>query len=195
MVVSNPVSKKRVNFYNRLNKIMPVDSGGRVLNNVGGPVADKLAFIKDYKFVLAFENSSYPGYTTEKILEPLFTQSLPVYWGNPQVQLDFNSHRFINYHDFANEDKLIDHLVALSDDAERAVDMLVQPVFSDNKIPEYIDDKNVLAFLDKIVGGIGIKKTIAASYKKYIHIAKRSYNQGWQHFEKYYLNKIKTPKG
>ncbi len=70
MVVSNPGSKKRINFYNKLNKVMPVDSGGRVLNNVGGPVTDKLAFIKDYKFVLAFENSSYAGYTTEKILEP-----------------------------------------------------------------------------------------------------------------------------
>lgn len=194
MVVSNPGSKKRINFYNKLNKVIPVDSGGRVLNNVGGPVTDKLGFIKDYKFVLAFENSSYPGYTTEKILEPFFTDCIPVYWGNKEISLDFNPHRFINYHDFGNEDKLIEHLVDLYNDNERAVDILMQPIFNNNAIPEYIDDTKVLMFLDKIVEGIGTRKTIASSYKKYVHIAKRSYNQGWRHFEKYYLNKLKAAK-
>ena len=72
-----------------------VDSGGKFLNNVGGPVTDKLSFIKDYKFVISFENSSYPGYTTEKILEPMLVNSIPVYWGNPLVYNDFNYRTYI----------------------------------------------------------------------------------------------------
>jgi hypothetical protein len=73
--------------------------------------------------------------------------------------------------------------------------MLIQPVFNNNKAPECVEDKNVLVFFEKIVNGIGTKKPIASSYKKYIHVAKRSYNRGWRHFEKYYLNKIKPAKG
>ena len=77
-----------------------------MLNNVGGPVADKLAFISEYKFVIAFENSSYPGYTTEKILDPFLVCSIPVYWGNPLIENDFNKMAFLNYFDFDSESDL-----------------------------------------------------------------------------------------
>ena len=38
-----------------------VDLGGRWMNNVGGPVADKAAFQSRCKFAIAFENASSPG--------------------------------------------------------------------------------------------------------------------------------------
>jgi hypothetical protein len=96
MVVSNGNSKMRNSFYKFLAKKESIDSGGKFLNNVGGPVKDKLDFIKDYKFVISFENSSYKGYTTEKILEPFLVNSIPIYWGNKSVDLDFNSKAFLN---------------------------------------------------------------------------------------------------
>lgn len=43
-----------------------VDSGGRHRNNVGGLVKDKYEFDLSYKFSIAFENSSYQEYLTEK---------------------------------------------------------------------------------------------------------------------------------
>ena len=45
----------------------------------------KRAFIKDYKFTIAFENQSYPGYTTEKILDAFRARTVPIYWGNPRI--------------------------------------------------------------------------------------------------------------
>ncbi len=191
MVVSNPAAKKRIHFFKELSKVKPVDSGGKVLNNVGGPVADKLTFIKDFKFVLAFENSKYPGYTTEKILEPLFTNSIPVYWGNPMIGLDFNPKRFLNYDDFASEEKLIEYIVKLDSDVEAAVDILQQPVFSDNKVPVCINDKNVLIFFNKVITSADTKTPVARTFKKYIHISKRTYNSSFQKFENYYRHKIK----
>ena len=101
-VVSNGNSKERIKFFNFLNKKEPVDSGGRFLNNIGAPVEDKLEFIKNYKFVISFENSSYPGYITEKILEPFLTQSIPIYWGDPKAHDDFSSSSFVNVIDYAN---------------------------------------------------------------------------------------------
>ena len=85
MLVSNPNAKEGIDFFNALSVVKHVDSGGRHLNKIGYSVDNKMEFIKDYKFVIAFENSSYPGYTTEKILEPLVAGCIPVYWGSPAV--------------------------------------------------------------------------------------------------------------
>lgn len=61
VVVSNPKSSKRLEFFNNLSKVKQVDSGGSVLNNVRGSVTDKSEFIKDYKFVISFENFAQDG--------------------------------------------------------------------------------------------------------------------------------------
>ncbi len=186
MVVSNPASKQRIDFYKKLNSVIPVDSGGNVLNNVGGPVANKLAFINDYKFVIAFENSAFPGYTTEKILEPYFMNCIPIYWGNPLIQRDFNPRRFINYDGFGNEEKLIEYLLEIDKDDEKAIDILMQPVFESNQIPSYIDDDKVLIFLEKIINNIGTNKIVAHTWKKKVHRAKRMYRYGLKRLSGYY---------
>ena len=80
----------RIEFFRRLSKYRPVASGGKILNNVGGRVPDKSAFIAKYKFNIAFENSVVPGYTTEKVMEPLAVRSVPIYYGNPDIAADFD---------------------------------------------------------------------------------------------------------
>ena len=57
-VVSNPHGNEtRAKFMDMLSEYKQVHSGGRWRNNVGGPVADKLAFQKKHKFSMAFENT------------------------------------------------------------------------------------------------------------------------------------------
>ena len=81
-VVSNAKeSEERINFFYELSKYKQVASGGKYANNVGGPVANKRDFISRYLFNIAFENSSHPGYTTEKIAEPWLEGCIPIYWG------------------------------------------------------------------------------------------------------------------
>lgn len=46
---------------------------------------DKLATIRNYKFALCFENGSYPGYVTEKIIDCLVAGVIPVYLGAPDI--------------------------------------------------------------------------------------------------------------
>lgn len=100
MVVSNGLAKERIDFFNFLSTRERIDSGGKFLNNIGKNVEDKLEFISNYKFVISFENSNYPGYTTEKLFEPFLSNSIPVYWGNSEVNLDFHSNSFINVSNF-----------------------------------------------------------------------------------------------
>ena len=56
--------------------------------------------MRDYKFVIAFENSSFPGYNTEKLTHAIEADSLPIYWGDPQIGRSYNVRRFVNAHDY-----------------------------------------------------------------------------------------------
>ena len=114
----------REEFFKKLCEYKKVDSGGRFLNNIGQPVTDKLEFIKDYKFTIAFENSSASGYTTEKLIEPMVASSIPIYWGNPTVDLDFNKRSFICVNDFENIDEAIKEIIRLDTNDEAYIKML-----------------------------------------------------------------------
>lgn len=68
-----------------------VDSGGRYLNNIGKCVSDKFAFQSQCRFSLCFENSSTPGYLTEKLIQAAGAKSIPIYWGDTYLSGDINN--------------------------------------------------------------------------------------------------------
>ncbi len=145
MVVSNGNSRFRNSFYKFLADKENIDSGGRFLNNVGGPVNDKLDFIKDYKFVISFENSSFKGYTTEKILEPFMVNSIPIYWGNKAVDFDFNSNAYLqvrNKKDFESVYTKMKHLEHNPNEALKIVNShkidLLKEFYEFDKIKSFI---------------------------------------------------------
>ena len=109
----NPIRRK---FFERLSQYKQVDSGGRYMNNVGGPVPDKLSFCRGYKFNIAFENSSSLGYTTEKIAQAYAACSVPVYFGNPRVDADFLLDSMIVVRNDADIEKAVDEVVRLDND-------------------------------------------------------------------------------
>ncbi len=172
MVVSNPHSKKRIQFFHKLSKYKKVDSGGKFLNNIGGPVGDKRAFVRKYKFSLAFENSSYPGYTTEKILEPMLENSVPLYWGNPLVDRDFNTKSFLNYNDYDSEEAFIERIIEVDKNDELYLQYLEQP-FVNRNLEAEMGPEVILAFLRKVIDSIGQQKPVATTYKKHLHEIKR----------------------
>jgi alpha(1,3/1,4) fucosyltransferase len=151
MVVSNANAKERIDFFHKLSKYKKVDSGGKYLNNIGGPVANKIEFIKDYKFTLAFENTSYPGYTTEKITEPMLVNSLAIYWGNPLVENDFNTKSFINIHGYKTVDEAIERIIEIDKDESLYREYLSQPYFYNNEVNRFVKKENILQRLIHII--------------------------------------------
>ena len=65
-------------MFEALSWYQQVSSGGRYKNNIGGPVDDKLKFQRKHKFVIAFENTATPGYTTEKIIGAFAAGAVPI---------------------------------------------------------------------------------------------------------------------
>ena len=169
MVVSNGSAKKRIDFFNKLSAYKKVDSGGKYLNNVGGPVSNKLDFIRDYRFVISFENACHVGYTTEKIIEPLLEGCIPLYWGNPLVAKDINLECFLNLSNEKNEEDFIKEIIATDNNEELALQVLMAPVFTNNKVPSFIDEKNVLAFFSTVVQFSKNGLPIAATFKGNVH--------------------------
>jgi alpha(1,3/1,4) fucosyltransferase len=149
-VFSNRKCKTRIKFFEKLSKYKRVDSGGRLLNNIGGPVKDKLEFISRYKFTIAFENSSFPGYTTEKIFEPMQMGSLPIYWGNPLVHLDFNPRSFLNFFDYSSLDALVERVVEIDRNDELYCSYVRQPWYHGNHVNEYVQPERVLEQFHRI---------------------------------------------
>jgi hypothetical protein len=136
-LVSNPRSPMRNRMFKLLDARQRVDSGGKHFNNLGYRVADKVAFVRQYKFTLAFENSSSPGYTTEKLLEPMSANSLPIYWGNPDVARDFNPDSFIIAEHFPSLDALADHILEVDRNDALYLRYLRQPWLPGNQVTEY----------------------------------------------------------
>lgn len=117
----------RERFFHRLSQYKRVDSGGRFMNNVGGPVSDKETFCRQYKFNVAFENSSSPGYTTEKIVQPLSCFSVPIYFGDSLVEEDFDGGCMVRVKGPEDVERAIDEIIQLDQNGDEYIRKVVSP--------------------------------------------------------------------
>lgn len=76
----------RREVYDQLSTIGRVDCDGKLFHNNDDLMLkygdDKLRYLRDYRFNLCPENSSYKDYVTEKIFEAIASGCVPVYTGN-----------------------------------------------------------------------------------------------------------------
>jgi hypothetical protein len=76
---------------------------------------DKNRLISQYKYAICFENMSYPGYVTEKILDCLVAGVIPIYLGAPDIKDFIDKNAFIDFRDFANLEELDKFLVEMTE--------------------------------------------------------------------------------
>ena len=68
--------------------------------NYYGRAENKQETLREYNFVIAFENSDYPGYITEKIIEAFKAGAVPLYWGGgAYLRESIPSHCYIDCRD------------------------------------------------------------------------------------------------
>lgn len=120
-------------FFRALDARRKVHSAGRHLRNTAtadsasdDPDANarKRAYMRGFRFSLAFENSSHPGYVTEKILDAYIARTIPIYWGDPLIGEEFNPDSFVDVRAFASRDEAIDRILALDSDEDAMLAML-----------------------------------------------------------------------
>lgn len=125
-VATNPANGNRNAAFHVLNQWRGVEAGGRLFcNRAGGPIPAgrgggggelaKVDYYKDFKFVITFENSSAPGYTTEKLFHAKVAGAVPIYWGDPFVDRDFDARGFINANGIKTPQDLVELVQKVTD--------------------------------------------------------------------------------
>jgi len=143
--VSNGSCNERNNFFQVLSKYKMVDSCGKHLNNTGSSCPksyesnDFCDFITKYKFMICFENKCQDNYFTEKLINAYKCNTIPIYWGCPNID-DYINLDAIFYlrPNFTEDDvkKIIDDIIKHDQDEELYFAKYNQPLFKNNEIPD-----------------------------------------------------------
>lgn len=152
-IVSNAryASPIRIDFFRALSQYKKVDSGGRLFNNIGGPVGNKMEFQQRYKFSIAFENASSKGYITEKIIEAWAAGTIPIYWGAADIAEEFNPQSFIHVKGYEDFDRAIAQIRAIDNDDSLFRSMAAAPIAAPgSRIRRLIDEEYLRAFFEHI---------------------------------------------
>lgn len=76
---------------------------------------DKCSIISRYKFAICFENMSYPGYVTEKIIDCFSASVIPIYMGAPDICDFIPREAFIDLREFGSLDILNRYLTEMTE--------------------------------------------------------------------------------
>jgi hypothetical protein len=148
----------RNKIFSMLERYKRVDAAGRCMNNMNAwcvpcapnRLAGKVAFFKRYKFSLAVENMVWPGYMTEKLVDPMYADSIPVYVGDPLAGNVFNPEGYIDLARFGNLQEMIEFVREVDNDRDLYLKMLAAPYYRKNRIPDCAREDKILAFFDRI---------------------------------------------
>lgn len=202
-IYSNPyTATQRDSFLEKLSDYKFVHSAGKHKNNINqhikNDISEKNNYQSGFKFSIAFENSIYDGYTSEKIVDSILSGTIPIYYGNKNIEMDIESNSFINCHKFDTTESVIDYIKTIDQDDELYQNMLNklelpkydQTLFSDFLIN--IFDQNLVSSYRSPRGYYYSKnllkmKLISVFEKLFIHnkvVNKLIYNG--KHLKKYY---------
>ena len=120
-------SRWRRNYLKQLMKYVQIDSYGHCFHNTEMKSTRKehnylklkldLIRNKGYKFLISFENSVTPEYVTEKIWHAYMTQTIPIYYGAPEIYDQVpGSNTFIDAAKFAGPKQLADYIKQVDSD-------------------------------------------------------------------------------
>ena len=104
---------------------------------------------KDYKFVLAMENSCIDGYITEKIINAFYSGAIPIYWGSSNINEFFNEKAFINLNKFHTFEDGVNYVINMNEDEIKKISN--EPIYNNSDMRNFFDDNVTNAMLDKYI--------------------------------------------
>jgi hypothetical protein len=146
-------------IFRLFNAYKRVDAAGHCQNNMNGwmvpyapnRLAGKIEFFRRYKFTLAIENTIWPGYMTEKLVDPMFANSVPIYVGDPQAARSFDPASYVDFTRFASMKEMLEFVREADNNRDLYLKLLSAPWYRGNTVPEYARDETILGFFDRIM--------------------------------------------
>lgn len=152
-------SNVRVELVKQLCNYKFVSCCGKGLHNTGNFYLpfdyDKAQdYCKDHKFYISFENAkSYnnTNYVTEKLLFGWRYSCIPLYWGDNRNLQYFNKDAFVDLSN-CNQNEMIQKIIDLDNDNEKAQYILNQYLFVDENINyKNMFDEQLIKFIENII--------------------------------------------
>ena len=141
-VISNGGEDKfRTKFIDELNKYKKIDMGGKYLNNVEGPVKDKIKFLSSYKFSIAMENSEGDGYISEKIIDSFISGTIPIYYGDYTLDEYINPKALILIKNEKNIEQKIKYIIEIDNNFEKYSNILKENILINENIANIIEEE------------------------------------------------------
>lgn len=103
-------------------------------------MAKKNEYLEASKFTIAGDSIHYPGFVTEKIVQPFIKHSIPIYFGSTLIDVDFNTESFVWCKSGEDLQKTIDEVIYLDTHDDAYIDMLMTCPLNDEK---YLEKKYV----------------------------------------------------
>jgi len=160
-IYSNPMAHpSRDALFYSISRYKKVDALGRHLKNCECQdsrnatdfEAKSVEMKRPYKFSIAAENAKFRGYTSEKILTSFLAYTVPIYWGDPCIELEFNSKAFINANKLDSK-TLLDIVRAVDVDDEFWKEMVSQPPMTDEQHKKMMaEEVQYRSFMEEVFG-------------------------------------------
>lgn len=180
----------RERLFKELSAYKDVISPGSYLNNTvkDGKAKkrcswrEKDQYLIESKFTIAGDSIVYPGFVTEKIVQPFEKHSIPIYFGNPLINRDFNEKAFVWCRSETDLKSIIDEVEYLDTHDDAYVEMLMQKPLADkenlNGVYEALEAFLVNIFKqDKYEAYRRVRFFAAANHERYLKEYADRYNR------------------
>lgn len=179
---------KRDELFYAISSYQRVDSLGKHLNNCKVPFTRfdanyfdvSIELKSNYRFSIAAENDNFCGNTTEKIISSFYANTIPIYWGNPNIASEYNEKAFINCHKYENFKDVVEDIKEINESKERWIKMVSEPMKTDEQVLE--DVKRIYGY-EQFVNHI-FDQSVEEAKRVTIGTAEKSYIDFW-------MNKLK----
>jgi hypothetical protein len=113
---------------------------------------EKINLFQKYKFNIAIHYTNTDYILQEKLYHAYFSGAIPIFFGNQYIlEEGFNPDSFINLHDFTNLDDFLQLIKNIDNNTSLYKKYIDEPIFVDNKLPDYYKFDYTLSFLEKII--------------------------------------------
>ena len=127
----------RRNFTEKLNKYKKIEN----IPVIDDDTDKKIYFLSKYKFGLAFEKGSAPGYNTEKLFDVFLSGAIPIYFGDDYIFKIVNKDALVYLKDECNIDNVINYIKEIDNNDVLARNIVKVPIFVDENYIEKQEQK------------------------------------------------------
>ena len=126
-----------------------VDCAGLIMNNIKDPLlserydwdwhTSKINYLSKFKFTIAVENCNTDGYITEKLTDPMFAQSVPIYDGSAGKLAPLDQDCGAVIIKDGNLDELLDRIIELDNNPTLYLEQCHKNPVLNGTFPDYKD--------------------------------------------------------